>query len=714
MATLLLTAAGTALGGPIGGAIGAVLGQAADQALFRPKPRRGPRLGDLVVQTSSYGTDIPKVFGSMRVAGTVIWATDIVETRSSSSGGKGRPRSVGYSYSANFAVALSARKLRAVHRIWADGKLLRGAAGDFKAATAFRFHDGDEDQPVDPLIASVEGAGFAPSYRGLAYVVFEGLQLADFGNRIPSLSFEVEADAGPVAIGSIAEELSGGIVVAGETPPVDGYAATGDSARGAISALLDAVPLPLRTEGDRLVLGADAQDMTLVPAAARIGRLELTRRAAAPTCVTLSYYDVGRDYQAGSQRVSRPGAPGKTLAIPLAAALAPASAKEMAEGRLSADAAARASARVRLGWRHLALRPGARARLEGEAGLWTVRRWLLGPATVDVELARLPDGPTGPAAATPGRPVRQPDLVHGPTTLILFEAPLPGYRDAPWLFAAAAGASPGWREAALLRSSDGGSSWDEGGRTAGPAILGHSLTALPEAGAALFDLRSSVDVELLNDAMWAESRTDAALGAGANLALLGSELVQFGAAEPLGERRYRLSRLLRGRLGSEWAALDHAAGEAFVLIEAATILPLQLPLRAIGATAVVTAVGLGDPVEGVRAERTVTGEAVRPPMPVHLTAMIDGAGDLVVTWVRRSRSGFEWANGADVPLGEEQESYRVSIMAAAATRLFEVAEPRFVYTGAERAEDGIVPPFTISVAQVGTHAPSRPAILSFG
>ena len=41
--------------------------------------RRGPRLGDLAVQTSSYGSAIPRIYGRMRVAGTVIWATDLKE-----------------------------------------------------------------------------------------------------------------------------------------------------------------------------------------------------------------------------------------------------------------------------------------------------------------------------------------------------------------------------------------------------------------------------------------------------------------------------------------------------------------------------------------------------------------------------------------------------------------------------------------------------------
>ena len=41
----------------------------------------------------------------------------------------------------------------------------------------------------DPLIVAKEGD--APAYRGLAYVVFERLPLANFGNRIPQMSFEV-------------------------------------------------------------------------------------------------------------------------------------------------------------------------------------------------------------------------------------------------------------------------------------------------------------------------------------------------------------------------------------------------------------------------------------------------------------------------------------------------------------------------------------------
>ena len=68
MATLVLSSVGTALGGPVGAAIGSLIGHSIDQQLFGGGPKQGPRLGDLSVQTSSYGTAIPRIYGRMRVA----------------------------------------------------------------------------------------------------------------------------------------------------------------------------------------------------------------------------------------------------------------------------------------------------------------------------------------------------------------------------------------------------------------------------------------------------------------------------------------------------------------------------------------------------------------------------------------------------------------------------------------------------------------------
>ena len=718
MATLILTTVGSLVGGPIGGAVGALIGQQADAALFAPKARRGPRLGDLAVQTSSYGTPIPRLFGRMRVAGTVIWATDLKEERSSSGGGKGRPRTVNYSYSASFAVALSGRAIRGVGRIWADGKLLRGTEGDFKTETGFRLHPGDEDQDVDPLIAAAEGFRKASAFRGLAYALFEDFQLADYGNRIPSLSFEVEADEGSVTIGGIAEVLSDGEIEARETAALLGYAAGGDSVRGAIEALAEIAPLSLTDEGGRLRLGiADAPAMLVFLAEAGVGnrgaggRTEINRRAGTAMSgeVSIAYYEPARDWQTGLQRATVGGSGHRSDRIALPAALEAAAAKSFAEERLARVRAARTTAVVGLGWRQMGVRPGALVRIEGQSGVWRVERWTLQAMVVQLELVQMRAGTVpADAGADPGRPTSEPDLLHGTTVLKLMELPLAiGQGGGLQLLAAAAGANAGWRRAALTISTDG-TTWQAAGQTAAPAVIGHAVTAIGRRGSALFDTVSAVEIELLNDAMWLEGRSDAALAGGANLALLGDELIQFGRAEAIAPGRFRLSRLLRGRRGTEWAAATHVAGEEFVLIEAESVAALDLAVGLIGGEARVIAQGIGDDAEGVTASRTVTGETIRPPAPVHLRVERDASGDILIRWVRRSRNGWGWSDGGDVPLVEESESYRLTLAGDGFERVLMLGTPAYTYTAAEQAADG-AGPLTISVLQIGTFAASRAA-----
>jgi hypothetical protein len=104
MASLVLGAAGAALGSSllggvsvlgitgvqIGGALGTLAGVAIDQALTPGRHTSGPRLSDINIQASTEGTAIPRLFGRMRLAGQVIWASRFRETASTSSvGGKG-------------------------------------------------------------------------------------------------------------------------------------------------------------------------------------------------------------------------------------------------------------------------------------------------------------------------------------------------------------------------------------------------------------------------------------------------------------------------------------------------------------------------------------------------------------------------------------------------------------------------------------------------
>ncbi len=215
MATLVLSAAGSAIGGTFGGgllglsgavigrAVGATVGSVIDQRLFgeRRPPVDIGKVNQFRVMSSGEGRAVPRLYGRMRMAGHVIWASRFRETVKTAGGGKGTPSGSAtrsYSYSVSFAVALCEGEVTRLGRVWADGKPLD------LSGIRYTLYSGTDDQLPDPVITAVEGAARTPAYRGVAYVVFEDLALAGFGNRIPQLSFEVIRRPAPVA-GAVAD-----------------------------------------------------------------------------------------------------------------------------------------------------------------------------------------------------------------------------------------------------------------------------------------------------------------------------------------------------------------------------------------------------------------------------------------------------------------------------------------------------------------------------
>jgi Putative phage tail protein len=724
MATLVIGAIGGLLGGGIGRAAGALIGQQIDGRLFGPRSSSGPRLSDLTFQSSSYGAPIPRIYGRSRVAGSVIWATDIAEDRRKVSSGKGRPKQTVYSYSASFAVALSARITGRIGRIWADGKLLRGEAGDFKTQTGFRFHHGDEDQSPDPLIAASEGVGSAPAYRGIAYGVFEDFQLEPYGNRIPSISFEVIADEGPVALGAILDDILPTGFSGTSSTTLPGLALAGESIAASLDQLGEVISLTLREEGETLIVadaGAPANvtlrrdDLGAARGDQGSARLERERAEVdtVPARLALSYFDISRDYLEGQQTVARAGSGLREVRLNFAASLNAGDAKALLSRQLAQMLAARERISVSLAWNALGLHPGQHVTVEGLAGQWRVEQILFEAMVMKVQLVRLASAAALAYAADSGRPVLEADVLPGFTFLHLLDLPWlgSGLAIAPSVFVAAAGTLAGWRSAALLQSTDGSASVEEVGATALPATIGVAASVLPSGFEHGFDDRSTVTIEFPHAAMVLVNSDNAGLLAGRNLALVGDELIQFGVAEPLGNNRYRLSHLLRGRRGSEWAIAGHQGGERFTLIEPDALTAVTIPSAG---PLTIYASGIGDPAE-ISASLNVGARALEPPSPVHLARDGSGGAGLHVRWVRRSRDGWRWADFVDVPLAEQAELYRVIVLSnGTVLRTTETTSAEWVYESAAIAADiaSGATAVAIEVRQIGTYAASRPATLS--
>jgi hypothetical protein len=194
MATLLLQTTGALLGGmfgPLGGAIGsavgALAGYAVDKALIEGTRRiEGPRLSSARAFTGEEGASIPRLYGTARLGGLMIWATRFEEEKTTRRlGAKGGPKVIEYDYFANVAFALCEGEIAGIRRVWADGNELD------LTTVELRVHTGGADQALDPLIAAKQGAGNTPAYRGIAYIVLDRFALADYGNRIPQIQVEV-------------------------------------------------------------------------------------------------------------------------------------------------------------------------------------------------------------------------------------------------------------------------------------------------------------------------------------------------------------------------------------------------------------------------------------------------------------------------------------------------------------------------------------------
>lgn len=218
----------------------AFMGASAVGSLLMNGGKKKPqgKLNDIRVSSSTYGRGIPIVYGTMRVTGNLFWTTDFVEEKYLlTQKGKEVDGKIGeklekkgkaqefYEYFANYAMGLCEGPVEVLLRVWADNNKIydrlnpndkeivdigftrQDAGGEGKAQQKsparkkghqgdsgrfeFRFYPGTEEQLPDPFMVSQQGADQVPAFRGLCYLMFERFALADFGNRIPTITAEI-------------------------------------------------------------------------------------------------------------------------------------------------------------------------------------------------------------------------------------------------------------------------------------------------------------------------------------------------------------------------------------------------------------------------------------------------------------------------------------------------------------------------------------------
>ncbi|HUW85096.1 MAG TPA: phage tail protein [Phycisphaerae bacterium] len=256
------------IGGVVGAIIGTYFGEpalgwmigSAIGGLFVPKPITHS-LTDLNVQTSSYGVGVPQIFGTQRVSGNIIWASERVWV-STSGGGKGGKggggggkggggQGSGY-YTVNLAIAICEGPIMGLKSIWAGGTLIyadsqsvivpsRATGGKKGGQTgpsyqtytqsgnpitssggssvgSWTLYHGTPEQGADPTVNQ------GIDYNGIAYIVFNTMYLGPSG-QIPPLTFEIvePVDAGNISKPAIVNSFPDTVVVNGRTQALAQY-----------------------------------------------------------------------------------------------------------------------------------------------------------------------------------------------------------------------------------------------------------------------------------------------------------------------------------------------------------------------------------------------------------------------------------------------------------------------------------------------------------
>lgn len=229
----------------------------------------------------------------------------------------------------------------------------------------------------------------------------------------------------------------------------------------------------------------------------------------------------------------------------------------------------------------------------------------------------------------------------------------------------------------------------------------------------IWDINNELFIQLYSDDQLL-STTDAAVLDGANALAIRNpdgewEILQFVQADLLAAGRYRLTRLLRGQLGSEHAMRDPVpAGSQIVILNASTlgVIDMSLDQRTIPINyRYGPAVYQQDDFRFTNETFTGKGVGLRPYAPVHLKGVRDfGNDDVTFSWIRRTRFGGDSWQTAEVPLNEDFERYEIEVMdGSLVARTVTVEDSSsWLYTSADQIADfgSVQSSYTFKVYQI--------------
>lgn len=282
----------------------------------------------------------------------------------------------------------------------------------------------------------------------------------------------------------------------------------------------------------------------------------------------------------------------------------------------------------------------------------------------------------------------------GPTNAVFMDIPLlRDDDDDAGFYVAQYGVADGWHGAHLFQSRDDGDTYSAmtNGLTLVQSTVGRAIGVLGELADnhrnEHLDTKNYVDIVMMHGEI--SSITYAQLMDYGNAAMLGAELIQFMTAELIDTNTYRISGLLRGRLGTETDIAGHALGDKFVLLDG-NIRSINTPISQVNTESLYKPASVGRTLQQtVAVAFTNSARKKRPLSIVHLAATQDISGNWNIVFDRRTRYRAAWADGVDAPLGETEELFEIEFLSGdeAVVNTYQTDTTSYQYTVAQQTAD---------------------------
>ena len=243
---------------------------------------------------------------------------------------------------------------------------------------------------------------------------------------------------------------------------------------------------------------------------------------------------------------------------------------------------------------------------------------------------------------------------QGDTNLFILDINLIDDSDPDYGVYVTANGGEDWQEASIYISADD-SRYVLAGSIIDPGAIGTLQSALDKNS-------TSFTVQLASGEL--ESVTPSDINLGFNKLLVGDEILQFQDQSLTGTNTYQISNFTRGLRGTENYINSHAIGERVVLLTVTDAVIERIPLSSadIGQVRYFKALSPGQTLEEVNAITvTIQGNSLKPYAPVNLAATVDGVGNIIITWDRRDRHAGERTDYENFPLSEAKEEWEIEI-----------------------------------------------------